>query len=236
MIGPQLPPSARCCGQRRCWRQIPTSAPSHPGDTVWTQTRTAIHKSWPSPSACAEAASTHGPAARQLRSTPCGCSRVCWCCAAGPAPTTARGSPRPGPSPSTPSSFACLSAVPACCPGQCDRRGCGAPRLDTWAPQRAPPIYVYLLLFICLPQHYPWGPGIPRIWRTAPHCSPHLQPQQLGVEGAQPLFQPLKPQKSCHTATCTLASSPTPGFPRPITDLRPPRLPLPNLLGSTPVS
>lgn len=33
MRGPQLRPSARCCGQRRCWRQTPTSAPSHPGDT-----------------------------------------------------------------------------------------------------------------------------------------------------------------------------------------------------------
>lgn len=96
---------------------------------AWTPMRAATRRSWPSPSACAGAASAPGRAERRPRSTPCRCSRRCWCSDASPARAMPRGCPRPGPSPSTRSSSACPWAAPASCPGRhSDRR----PWLSWW--------------------------------------------------------------------------------------------------------
>lgn len=139
-----------------------SGGPHQPLPAVWTRTRTATHRSWPSLSVCAGAASVPGPAARQRRSTLCRCTRACWCCAASPAPWTHPGCPRPGPLPSTWSPSECPSAAPASCPGwygdhrpqRSPRCGQGSPpRLDSGelSAERAPPIYVYLLAI-----YMPW--------------------------------------------------------------------------------
>lgn len=103
-------------GGRNGLLRLPTG-PHQSSPAVWTRMRTATHRSWPSLSVCAGAASAPGPAARQPRSTPCRCTRACWCCAAGPAPWMHPGRPRPGPLPSTWSPSECPSAAPASCPG-----------------------------------------------------------------------------------------------------------------------
>ena len=130
-------------------------APSRLSDTplvpaVWTRTRAATHRSWPSPSACAGAVSAPRRAARRPHSTQCRWSRASWCYAAGPAPGMPRGCPRLGPSPSMLSSSACLWAAPASCPGRP-----GECRLAPELASREALLFMCIYwLFMC-----PWGLG-----------------------------------------------------------------------------
>lgn len=138
-----------------------SGAGPHPSvPAAWTQTRTATRRSWLLLSACARAASAPGQDVRRLRLTLSRCTRACWCCAASPVLGMPRGHPHPEPSPSTLSPSACLLAAPASCPGWHDDcqlqlsssprdHGRGSPpRLDSGdlSVERAPPIYVYLLV------------------------------------------------------------------------------------------
>lgn len=138
-----------------------SAGPHQSFPAVWTRTRTATHRSWPSPSVCAGAASAPGPAGRQQRSTPCRCTRACWCCAASPAPWTRPGRPPLGPLPSTWSPSGCPSAAPVSCPGWYgdhwpQRSPCAVGRghLSDWTAgitlQRGPLVFMCIYwLFIC---------------------------------------------------------------------------------------
>lgn len=134
--------------------------------TVWTRTRAATRRSWPSPSVCAGAVSAPGRAGRRLPSTRCRCCRACWCSAAGPAPGTPRGCPRQGPSPSTPSSSVYPSVAPVSCPGprsdlapRCIHLCWGAwlpPRLDIGGLAKEGPSYLCVFIVYLFA---PWVPG-----------------------------------------------------------------------------
>lgn len=159
---------------------------------AWTPTRAATRRSWPSPSACAGAASTPRRAGRRPRSALCRCCRACWSSAAGPARGTPRGCPRPGPSPSTRSSSACPSAAPASCPGRhSDQRPwLSSPALGGSPPQtgqsgslqRGPLLFMCIYwLFICPrgPRAGTEAPGLggeERRWRPGPGRAASLGP------------------------------------------------------------